>query len=120
MVADWLRENLLAIVLEIQLVANRLGASRRDVVLEVDLKASNNPAILIKPLKVYIEGSAIPDWGSFLKAETLIVGLKDAHSLMTGQDILVLHRSYDADYEIVRFPFDFDALDALNRDLFST
>ena len=32
-VADWLRENLLAIVKETQLVANRLGLSRQDVVL---------------------------------------------------------------------------------------
>jgi hypothetical protein len=104
-VNDWLSENLLEIVQETQLLANRLGISRRDVILEVDLKSSSYPAILVKPLKVYMDGSAIPDWGSFVKAETLMEGLKDAHSRMTDQDILVLHRSYDADYGIVRFSF---------------
>jgi hypothetical protein len=104
-VADWLRENLVEVVQETQLVANRLGLSLQDVVLEVDLKSTNNPTILVKPLKVYIEGSAIPDWGSNMKVETLIAGLKDTHSLMTDKEILVLHRSYDADYGIVSFSF---------------
>jgi hypothetical protein len=103
-VNNWLSENLLEIVQETQLVANRLGISRLDVVLEVDLKASNNPAILVKPLKVCMEGSSIPDWGSFMKVKKL-EGLKDADSLKTDQDILVLHRSYNADYGIVRFSF---------------
>jgi hypothetical protein len=104
-VADWIRENLLGIVQETQIVAMSLGISRQDVVLEVELKASNNPAILVKPFKDYIEGSAIPDWGRFVNVEKLIERLKDAHSLMTDQHILVLHRSYDADYGMFRFSF---------------
>jgi hypothetical protein len=104
-VNDWLRENLLEIVQETQLVANRLGISRQDVVLEVDLESTSNPAILVKPLKVYTELSAIPDWSSLMKVETLTAGLKDKHSLMTDKDILVLHRSYDADYGIVRISY---------------
>lgn len=101
-VHDWLKENLLAIVQETLIVAMRLGISRRDVVLEVDLKSSNNPAILVKSLKVYVEGSGITDWGSSVNVEKLIEGLKDAHSLMTDRNILVLHRSYDTNYGIVR------------------
>ena len=99
-VNDWLKENLLDIVQETQQVARSLGISRKDVLLEVDLKASNNPALLIKPFKDYIEGRGIPDWNWGCQID--MERLKDMHSSLTDHHILVLHRSYDAECGICR------------------
>jgi hypothetical protein len=101
-VKDWLKKNLLDIVQETQQMATSLGISRKDVVLEVDLKASNDPALLIKPFRDYVEGRGMPDWGCQSDMEEFIQRLKDMHSTLTDHHILVLHRSYDAEYGICR------------------
>jgi hypothetical protein len=100
----WLKENQLDILQGTEEVARSLGISRKDVVLEVDLKASNNPALLIKPVKDYIEGRGIPDWdwGCQIDLDRFIQRLKDMHSILADHQILVLHRSYDADCGICR------------------
>jgi hypothetical protein len=40
-------------------VAKSLGTSQQGVVVELDLKATNCPELVIKPIKDYIEGSAM-------------------------------------------------------------
>ena len=44
---------------ETQKVAKSLGTSQQGVVVELDLKATNCPELVIKPIKDYIEGSAM-------------------------------------------------------------
>jgi hypothetical protein len=104
-IADWIKENLQDIVRETRKVAKSLGISRHDVVVEVDLKSSSCPALLIKPIKDYLEGSAMPDWGCQINREQFIKAMKDIHSRMTDHHIFVLHRSYDGDYGFCRFGF---------------
>jgi hypothetical protein len=101
-VDDWVKENLQDIVRESQKVANSLGISRQDVVVAVDLKASSCPTLLIKPIKDYIEGSAMPDWGCQIDMEHFIQRLNYLHSGMTDRHILVLHRTDDAECELCR------------------
>jgi hypothetical protein len=108
-VEDWVKENLQDIARETQKVANSLGISRQDVVVAVDLRANSCPAVLIKPIKDYIEGSAMPDWGCQITKEQFIRALKYLRSGMTDSHILVLHRSHDAEYELCRVEIRFAA-----------
>jgi hypothetical protein len=94
-IADWVRKNCFAIMTEVHRVAKSLGLSTKDVVLEIDLKKTSNPDIVVKPYR--------PDWDFCKNDRDLIAGLKDAHGRMTDKHILMVHRSYDTDFGVCRF-----------------
>jgi hypothetical protein len=103
--ADWVRENISAIRTEVQRVAGRRGLSTKDVVLEIDLKKTSNPGIVVKPYRDYVDGerTGMPDWDDCKINRDFVAGLKDCHRRMTEEHILMVHRSYDTDYGVMRF-----------------
>jgi hypothetical protein len=103
--ADWIRENFIAIMTEVGRVTGVCGLSTKDVVLEIDLKKTSNPDIVVKPYRVYVDGecTGLPDWGICKNDRDAIAGLEDAHGRMTDKHILIVHRSYDTDFGVCRF-----------------
>jgi hypothetical protein len=102
---EWVRENISAIRKEVHRVAGRRGLSTKDVVLEIDLKKTSNPDIVVKPYRDYVDGgcTGMPDWDDCKTNRDFIAGLKDCRRRMTDEHILMVHRSYDTDYGVMRF-----------------
>jgi hypothetical protein len=101
----WFQKHIKEIVIEAHRMITKLGFSMQDLVVEVDLKTSSDPPVVVKPFSVYVcgnqAGPGMPDWGCRRDSQ-FVLQLKDAHSRCTGNNLLLVHRSCDADYGVCR------------------